>query len=114
MVTDHQHHVSDSNPKRSVINASNTVTEMSNNLVTIVETKMKGKLLVTTKSNWQHVLKVLNGKARNAGDRAVKESNLSRKKRRLLSCQAAEMGNSIGYTAEGIPGISNISLKGKF
>lgn len=37
MVTDHQHHVSDSNPKRSVINASNTVTEMSNNLVMIVE-----------------------------------------------------------------------------
>lgn len=75
---------------------------------------MKGRLLVITKSNWQHFLKVLNGKVSNAGNRAVKESNLSPRKRRLPSCQAAEVGNSVGYTAEGIPGISNISLKGKF
>lgn len=75
---------------------------------------MKGRFLVTTKSNWQRCLKVLNGKVSNAGNRAAKESNLFLGKRRPLSCQAAEVGNSVGYTAEGIMGISNISLEGKF
>lgn len=76
-----------------------------------LKTKMKGKLLVTTSIFWRHwMAKQMMQEAESSEG----TSSLSLRKRRLLSCQAAEVWNSVGYTAGRILGISNISLKGNF
>lgn len=77
-----------------------------------LQTKMKGELLVTTKWNWQGILDILSGKVTNAGNTAAKKTNPSLRKRRLLGFQVAEVGDTVGYTAEEITRISSISLQG--
>lgn len=62
------------------------------NLLSWLQTKMKRELFVTIKCNWQCVLKVLNGKVTNAGNTAMKKTNLSLRKGALLSFQVAEVG----------------------
>lgn len=109
MVTGHAQGVPDSNPQRSVNNGSTTATR-GNLVVTAANQKERGAL--TTKCKC--VLEVLNGKVTYTGNTAVKKTNLSLRRRRLLSFQVAELGNSVGYTAERITCISSISLQGKF
>lgn len=81
-------------------------------LLSWLQTKMKGELLVTTK--YKSVLEILSGKVTNTGNTAAMKPSLSLRKRGVLFFQLAELGNSIAYTAEGTTCISSISLQGKF
>lgn len=105
--------VPDSNPQRSVNNGSTTVTDTSGSLVVMAANQKERGFIChyqvqtcSGSSEWKSHI--------NTGNTAVKKTNLSLSKRGLLSFEVAEVGNSIGYTAEGITCISSISLQGKF